>query len=79
MKLNKDRRDTVVNISTLYLKQSILDVVNKRGDDWVKEVLRRINSLIYLVSEEAKYHKACERKFCNQFPSIENRKKGATA
>jgi hypothetical protein len=38
--------------------------------------LRRINSVICLVAEEAKYHKACERKFCNQFLSIENRKRG---
>lgn len=50
-------------------------MANKIGDDWAKEVLRRINSVICLVAEEAKYHKVCERKFCNQFPSIENRKR----
>jgi len=53
-----------------------LDVENKRDDDWAKEVLRWINSVICLVSEEAKYDKAYGRKLCNQFPSIENRKRG---
>lgn len=75
-KLNKDCRDSIVYVSTLHFKQSVLDLANKRNYEWSKQVLRRINSVICLVSEEAKYHKSCERKFFNYIPSTENRKRG---
>ncbi|XP_029341748.1 uncharacterized protein LOC100571724 isoform X2 [Acyrthosiphon pisum] len=75
-KLCKERRDTIIQISTLHFKQSIIDVANKRNDEWGKEVLKRLNSVICLVSEESKYHKSCERKFCSTNPVDENKKRG---
>lgn len=32
-----------------------MDIVNKKNDKWGKEVEKRLNSVIYLVTEEAKY------------------------
>ncbi|KAL5246205.1 hypothetical protein ACI65C_013613 [Semiaphis heraclei] len=53
-----------------------MDVANKRNDEWGKEVLKRLNSVMCLVSEESKYHKSCERRFCSTNPVDENKKRG---
>ncbi|KAE9537480.1 hypothetical protein AGLY_006503, partial [Aphis glycines] len=74
-KLSKERRDSIIQVSTLYFKTSIMDIANKRNDEWGKEVLKRLNSVMCLVSEESKYHKSCERKFCSTNPVDENKKR----
>lgn len=75
-KLSKERRKTIIRVSTLHFKQSIMNIANKRNDEWGKEVQKRLNSVKCLISEEAKYHKLCERKFCKQLPVDENKKRG---
>ncbi|KAE9525163.1 hypothetical protein AGLY_014407 [Aphis glycines] len=75
-KFSKERRDSIIQVSTLHFKTSIMDVANKRNDEWGKEVLKRLDSVVCLVSEESKYHKSCERKFCSKNPVDKNKKRG---
>jgi len=74
LKKSKERRDIIFNICTLNFKQSVEDMAKMRNDECGKTVLKRLDSVICLVAEEAIYHKSCERKFCKSISSEEKRR-----
>lgn len=76
LKKSKERRDIIFNVCTLHFKHSVEDMAKMRNDEWGKTVLKRLESVICLVAEEAIYHKSCERKFCKTISSQEKKKRG---
>ena len=54
---------TVVQVRTIPLYESLLDICESRGDDWGGEVKGRLSTCNDLVAEEAIYHISCMRNF----------------
>lgn len=46
-----------------------------RNNEWEKIVLKRLDSVICLVTKDSIYHKSCERKLCKHL-SPEEKKRG---
>lgn len=76
LKKSKERRDIIYKVCTLHFKQSIEDIAKIKNDEWGKTILKRLDSVICLVAEEAIYHKSCERKFSKSLSSEEKKKRG---
>lgn len=51
-------------------------MADKINDEWGKKVLKRLNRVMCLVTEESKYQRVCKRQFCIQLP-IDGTKKNA--
>ena len=54
------------NVSTTIIKDTIMDVCNKRNDAWAATVLSRIEYVQDLFAAEAVYHKQCRVNFSTQ-------------
>ena len=58
-----DKRKAVWEVRILHLKKKISDFALQRKDEWGEKVLQRVNSVICLVAEKARYHEVCNTKF----------------
>lgn len=65
------RRDTVHVISTMQVKENILEAARKRGDTWGEVVSMRITNVADLVAAEGRYHGSCIRKFFHSLKTYE--------
>lgn len=54
---------TVIQVGTIPLYKSLLDICKSRDDDWGGEVKGRLSTCNDLVAEEAIYHISCMRNF----------------
>jgi len=48
-------RETVVQVRTLVLKESMIKVCEERNDNWATEVKGRLNCCVDLVASDASY------------------------
>uniref|UniRef100_A0A2S2R4F9 Uncharacterized protein n=1 Tax=Sipha flava TaxID=143950 RepID=A0A2S2R4F9_9HEMI len=64
-KKSKNVRDLISCVSTINFKDNILELPDKKGDDVLKTVKKRISFEIDLVAAEARYHQKCFRKLHN--------------
>ena len=58
-------RETVVQVRTLTLNQSILKICEERNDKWAVDVKCRLNCCVDLVASDAMYHFECYKLFSN--------------
>lgn len=56
-KKSKNARDLISCVSTINFKDNILELPDKKGDDVLKTVKKRISFEIDLVAAEARYHR----------------------
>ena len=57
-------RDRVYNVTTLPMRDKLLECCIKRGDAWASDVQNRLHGCIDLVAAEAIYHTNCYSRFC---------------
>lgn len=62
-KRNVHKRREIWEVRVLHLKKKISDFAKQRKDEWGEKVFKRVNSVLCLVAEEARYHKMCYTKF----------------
>lgn len=67
-KLAKGRRNTFYLVSSLSVKNRVLNKAAFRKDKWGETVAKRIEGVFCLVAAEAWYHTKCYTKFCNPLP-----------
>ena len=56
-------RNKIHNVTTLPMRNKLLECCNKRGDAWASEVRNRLCGCIDLVAAEAIYHANCYSRF----------------
>ena len=56
-------RNKVHNVTTLPMRDKLLECCSKRGDAWASEVQNRLHGCIDLVAAEAIYHVNCYSRF----------------
>ena len=56
-------RETVVQVSTMTLKQSILKICEERNDTWAVDVKCHLNCCVGLVASNPMYHFECYKLF----------------
>ena len=57
-------RDRVYNVTTLPMRDKLLECCIKRGDAWASDVQNRLDGCIDLVAAEVIYHTNCYSRFC---------------
>lgn len=62
-KKNVHKRRKMWEVRVLHLKQKISDFAKERNDELGEKVFKRVNSVICLVAEEARYHEVCYSHF----------------
>ena len=55
--------ETVVQVCTLTLKQSILKIYEERNDKWAVDIKCGLNCFVELVGSDAMYHFECYKLF----------------
>lgn len=62
------KRNTVHKVQMHSVRDTFLNIAQKRGDEWGRTILERIPPDLDLVAADAQYHHFCQRKFF-QMPS----------
>lgn len=62
-KKNVSRRRKIWEVRVLHLKTKISDFAKERKDELGDKVFKRVNSVLCLVAEEARYHEVCYSNF----------------
>lgn len=57
-------RTQIHEVSTIEIKQTLINACNDRNDDWARKVKSRLLDVIDLVAAEARYHGQCYKNFC---------------
>lgn len=68
-KLPANYRQSIQNVRTFNLKESLMKICEHRKDTVGKDVKRRIEGVLCLIAAEAKYHKTCMDRFRCSIPS----------
>ena len=68
---NHVKRDTVITVQTLPIRQNLIERAKERNDDWGNQVLEKLLVCNDLVAEEAVYHVSCMNKFRLHTPRSE--------
>lgn len=72
-KKRQEYRENVYEVRSLTLKNSVQLMAKNRNDDWGRRVTDRVNSVICLVAEEARYHQTCYSKFSSNKSTTKKR------
>jgi len=67
-KLNKERRQTIHHVQSMTLRESLLELCRDRKDVKAKIIQRRVQGVLCLFAEEARYHKQSMDQF-HQLPT----------
>lgn len=61
-KLPQSRRNNVHQVESLSARATILEVANRRCDEWGQQIKDRLASVTDLVASDARYHTLCHKK-----------------
>ena len=70
---NHVRRDPIITVQTLPIRQNLIERAKERNDDWGNQVLEKLLVCNDLVAEEAVYHVSCMNKFRLHTPRSEKK------